>query len=63
LFIVFIVGVGLTVIEKSNGEPGHDTPLFVKVGTTLMDEVTGVFVEFIATKELISPIPFDPNPI
>jgi hypothetical protein len=63
LLIGFIVGVGLTVIEKRNGEPGHDMPLFVKVGVTLIDDDNGEFIEFRATKELISPVPFDPNPI
>jgi hypothetical protein len=63
LLIGFIIGVGLTIIEKSSGEPGHDTPVFVKVGITLIDDDIGEFVEFRAIKELISPIPFDPNPI
>jgi hypothetical protein len=63
LLIGLIVGVGLTIIEKSNGKPRHETPLFVKVGITLIDEVMGEFVELRATKELMSPDPFDPNPI
>ena len=41
-----LVGVGFTVIEKSKGVPGHDTPLLVKVGITLIDADIGALLEF-----------------
>ena len=54
-----MVGTGLTVIFMKSDVPGQPP----KVGVTLKRAVTGAFVAFVATNELMFPVPVAPKPI
>ena len=56
----FTVGVGLTVIVKLIGTPGHPV---AAVGVTVIVAVTGAPVRFVAMKLGILPVPAMPRPI
>lgn len=56
---VLTVGLGLTVIVKFSGVPGQ----VANVGVTVIIPLIGVFVEFVAVKAAILPVPFDAKPI
>jgi hypothetical protein len=63
LDIEVTVGVGLIVMVKVDAVPVHDTPLFEKVGVTVIVDVTAVFPVFLAVKEAMLPVPLLPKPM
>ena len=61
--VVFMVGVGLTVMVKVDGVPVHEVPLLENVGVTVIVAVAAVFPVFVAVKEAIFPVPLLPKPM
>ena len=50
-------GSGLTVIVKVKESPTLDTPPFVNVGVTVMEDISGSDVVFCAVNKFIIPFP------
>ena len=63
LLTAFTVGIGLTVIVKFLGIPGHVTPAFVNTGVTVMVATTTVVPPLMAVKDAIFPVPLAGKPI
>ena len=55
--------VGFTVMLNVSGVPTQLTPLFVKVGVTVIDATTGVVVLLVATNVGMLPLPLAAIPI
>ena len=63
LATAFTVAVGFTVIVNVDAMPTQLTPLFVKVGVTIIVATTGAVVLLVATKVGILPVPLAAIPI
>jgi hypothetical protein len=57
------VGVGLIVMEKLSGSPGHVIAPPVNCGVTDKEAITGVLVVLFPLNGIIFPVPAADNPI